>query len=119
MPTVTIEPNEKYRYVVDGVTPPSSAETTPATRVNYAEQRDAFRDIAEAPDAPSEVTHRETLSWSHISPPSDPDLLDMMATYFIGVESTDPSELIQAKLRIADVDHVANAQIAAREELDD
>jgi len=59
----------------------------------------------------------ETLSWDILSVASDPDLAAKVATYFDGVDSDEPTDLIRAKLRLLDVDIYVDAQVAAREEL--
>lgn len=123
--TITIGPNAKYREVVCGELP--GDEPIPETeaeyqeRVEHAEAAEDYRTlIDEAPTADEVGIDRDamkTLSWDMISPASDPDLAAKIATYFDGVDSDEPTDLIRAKLRLLDVDIYVHAQVAAREEL--
>ena len=121
MPTVTIETSEKYRYVVAGERPPDSQTIPTSGNTPYDSARLGFEQASE-PSATEDDKHDhdgayEVLSWNHISVPKDPNLLGMMTTYFDGVEPTDPADLIRAKLRLCAVEHVTNAQIAAKAEM--
>ena len=123
--TVTIGPNDKYREVICGELPDD--EPVPETEEEYQERADhaaaaeRFQTVMdESPTADEFGMDRdemETLSWDMISPASGPDLAAKIATYFDGVDSDEPTDLIRAKLRLLDVDIYVDAQIAAREEL--
>lgn len=123
--SVTIGPNDKYREVVCGELPDDDpvpeTEAEYQERVDHAEAAESFQELMnEAPTADEIDMNRdemETLSWDMISPASDPDLAAKIATYFDGVDPDEPTDLIQAKLRLLDVDIYVNAQVAAREEL--
>ena len=121
--TATVEPNEKYRHVING----EVDGRVPDTEAEYREQApapdaaDAYLEtMANAPTAEDiEADHEDIprLSWSMIDVPSDPDLLSKLATYFDGIDADDPADLIRAKLRLVDVDVYAPAQVAAQAEL--
>jgi hypothetical protein len=122
--TVTIEPNDKYREVIWGELPDD--EPSPETEEEYREREhadtaDAFQELIDSAPSPEEIDmdheEMETLSWDMLSVASDPDLAAKIATYFAGVDSDEPTELIRAKLRLLDVDIYVQAQVAAREEL--
>lgn len=63
---------------------------------------------------PNEI---KTLSWDMVTPADDPDLLAKIATYFDGMDPSEPTDALRAKCRLLDVDVYVNAQIAAKEEL--
>ena len=125
MTTVTIGPNDKYREVICGELP--GDEPIPETEAEYqrrsdhAEAAEGFQTLVDesptADDLDMDREEMETLSWDILSVASDPDLAAKIATYFDGVDSDEPTELIRAKLRLLDVDIYVDAQVAAREEL--
>lgn len=143
MPTITVKPSEKYRYVVEGETPtepdtsgprsnPSIPEDEAKNRFGERESEvdDEWRESADSyletidntpnpEDFGCDPDDYPELTWDMISPPNDPDLLTRMATYFEGIATTDDSDLIRAKLRLLDVEQMANAQIAAKAETRD
>lgn len=143
---ITIRPNEKYRYVVEGESPtepavdpdgdgtdpranPSIPEDEKANRFGareteppeeWDETADAFTDVVAAtPSAEDFDLEPEDvpLSWEHFSVASDPDLLAKIATYFEGMDPDEPTGRLRAKCRLLDPEAYANAQLAAREEL--
>ncbi len=126
---LTIAPNEKYRRVIglygheEGL---DAAEDSPA--IDYEDWPDEHKDAAdgyiEVVDSTPDPEHHgvdpddiKTLTWDHISPSSDPDLLAKIATYFEGMAPDEPSELLQSKCRLLDVEIYVDAQVAARQEL--
>lgn len=117
--TATIEPNEKYRSVINASWShiPDGADAGWRSHDN----RKAAREFARAIEVPhvEETEHDDlpALSWDMISVSSDPDLCSQMATYFDGIEPGEPTDLIRAKLRLVDVEVYANAQIAAQTDI--
>ena len=124
-PTVNIciEPNEKYREVIWGepVDGHPLDEDEYYDAADYHEAAESYCDvISNAPTAEEygeDPDHLPTLTWSDIAVSSDPDLVTRMATYFTGMNSSESTERLRAKLRLLDVDVYVEAQIAARAEL--
>jgi hypothetical protein len=121
MPTVTVEPNEKYWRVIDPVEHVHGEDT------GYEDWSDEEKEAADAyaetvqgaPTADAigmDEEDLDPLTWDMVSPPNDPDLLARMATYFEGINPPDDSDLIMAKLRLLDVEQMVNAQLAAKAE---
>lgn len=119
--SATIEPNEKYRAVINGET-----DFDYEDEADYREQHpapeaaDAYIEAIDTGYVPddTEDARDEPLSWSHFSVSSDADLVAKMATYFDGVEPDEPTDLIRAKLRLIHEPEVyVNAQIAAQAEI--
>lgn len=85
--------------------------------VRFGEVEQAKSDVESRVEAHLPCREGQALSWDDFSVSSDPDLVKKMATYFDGVDATEPTELIRAKLRLLDCEVYANVQIAARSEL--
>jgi len=74
-------------------------------------------DLKSRLDAHLPCDEREELSWDLFSPANDPDLLANIATYFEGMEPSEPTDRLRAKCRLLDCDVYATAQTASRAEL--
>lgn len=124
--TIEIEPNEKYRHVVESYhsTEPIG-DSVPETEAEYREQHpapdaaEAYHEKLDNAHVPDDVEDMDLdpVSWDDIGVSSDPDLVAKMATYFDGMDSDEPTDRLRAKLRLLDCEVYVNAQIAARAEL--
>jgi len=119
--TATIEPNEKYRAVINGET-----DYTYKDEQEYRDKHpapgaaDAYLEMIDSAAEPDpEHVRVEPLSWSMTNVASDPDVVKKMATYFDGMDTDEPTDLLRAKLRLVEIDVYVNAQIAAQAELRD
>ncbi|AFZ74543.1 hypothetical protein [Natronobacterium gregoryi] len=127
MPTVTIEPNVKYDAVfgTDYAINTDDRSRTSA-RVLREEYEREYSQAVEAYEAIEDDVEDRGYSldhdvdgslWHQFNVAKDPDLLAKIATYFDGVDATEPTDLIRAKLRLLDGQVYANAQIATEAEL--
>jgi hypothetical protein len=124
--TIEIAPNDKYRRVLGTYTEPDATETDeseiddwPDDHQNAADDYIEFVDEAavDAEEYVDDVEEIPTVSWDDISPSSDPDIIAKVATYFEGMDPSEPTDLLRAKCRLLDVDIYIDAQLAATAEL--
>lgn len=127
---LNVSPNDKYRFVVGGELTGLDTDDTDAEALDdrayldlpHADAAYAYIEAVESPThAPTTqppLTERTELSWDHLTVCEDPRLVEAMATYFHGIDPSDDTAKNRAKLRLLDVEVYANAQIAARAELD-
>lgn len=117
-----IEPTGKYDAVILGYSEMEGPawdddheadDSTAAAAHSYANTMENIQ------DAGDDASEGDTLTWSHLSVASDPDLVAKMATYFDGIYPDEPTERIRSKLRLLDVEVYATVQVAARSELRD
>jgi len=124
-----VEPNARYDAVFGtnyaGLDPDSDRmedlreETTREAGVLAAveDEQDRLDEQGVLPDE-DDREDRDPLSWDHVSPTDDPQLLASICSFFTGVSSGEPVEEIRRKLRTADVEHYANVYLVVSGILD-